>query len=80
MPVDDALIRISIDDLSLAALNGIVDEFISRDSTIGDASFAVKRERVIRALKNGTAFVAYSSQTKTTNIMTEEEFAQCGRG
>lgn len=65
--------RIPVESLTPDALQAIVDEFISRDSTVTDAPFQVKRERMREALKRGDAYITYDADTRTTNIVGRDE-------
>ena len=51
---------VPMDELSPTALDGLIDEFITRDSTVMDASLEQKRDRVLRSLKNGKAVITFN--------------------
>ena len=70
-----ATIKLSIDRLSPEALQGVIDEFVSRDGTdygMTEVSLETKVQQLKRQLKSGHAVLVYDSETKTCNIITEE--------
>lgn len=60
--------------LSEQALNGLIDEFITRDSVVWDATLEVKREHVRKALANERAFIVFDEDSETTHILTLAEY------
>ncbi|MYD43599.1 MAG: YheU family protein [Gammaproteobacteria bacterium] len=67
--------QISHELLSRDALNGLIDEFITRDSDFSDGSLDVKRQRVLHALESQRALIVVNEKDGTTNILTAEEYA-----
>ena len=66
-----AVYRIPVNKLSPAALQGVIEEFISRNGTdYGDieASQETKFRQVKDKLKNGSAVLVFDDETQTTNI------------
>ena len=64
-------IKLSIDRLSPEALQGVIDEFVSRDGTdygMTEAALETKIQQVKRQLTSGHAVLVYDSETKTCNI------------
>lgn len=62
--------------LSELALTGIIDEYISRDSSFQDGTLQVKRERVLQGLKNNELLITYSVREQSTNIRTRLEMSE----
>ncbi|MBI5593314.1 MAG: YheU family protein [Deltaproteobacteria bacterium] len=63
------------DRLSPAALQGLIEEFVTRDGTdtgYSDGSLAESVEMVIRQLNRGEVFIVYDEATQTANIVTKE--------
>jgi len=63
--------RIAVNRLSPEALNGVIEEFISRDGTdYGEieASRETKFGQVKSKLENGSAVLVFDDETETTNI------------
>ena len=63
--------RIPVNKLSPEALQGIINEFISRDGTdYGEVevSWETKFRHVKDKLKNGSAVLIFDDETETTNI------------
>ena len=65
---------VPMDELSPTALDGLIDEFITRDSTVMDASLEQKRDRVLRSLKNGKAVITFNMKDGSSHILTRDEF------
>lgn len=68
--------KISHELLSPDALRGLLDEFITRDSSVWDGSIAKKRERVMAALESKRAFIVFDEETNSTHILTADEYRQ----
>ena len=71
-----ATIKLSIDRLSPEALQGVIDEFVSRDGTdygTTEASLEKKIEQVKRQLTSRHAVLVYDSETKTCNILSVDD-------
>lgn len=63
--------RIPVTKLSTQALQGVIEEFISRDGTdYGEIEVPVETifRRVKCKLENGLAVLIYDDETETTNI------------
>jgi len=68
--------KLSIDRLSPEALQGVIDEFVSREGTdygTTEASLETKIEQVKRQLKSGHAVLLYDSETQTCNIFPADD-------
>ncbi len=66
--------KISHTLLSAAALEGLLDEFITRDSAIWDSTIEHKRQRVIDDLDKGRAVIVFNEEDGSTHILTKVEF------
>jgi uncharacterized protein YheU (UPF0270 family) len=67
-----ANIKLPIDRLSPEALQGVIDEFVSRSGTdygITEVPLETKIQQVKGQLKSGHAVLVYDSVTKTCNIL-----------
>lgn len=67
--------------LSSSALNGLIEEFVTREGTDyghADQSFEKKVASVVRQLESGRAVVLYDEETGSCNIVTREEFLRRG--
>jgi uncharacterized protein len=65
-------IIIPYDRLSQTALQGLIEEFVTRDGTdtgYTDGSSEKSVEMVMRQLKRGDVFIAYDEATETVNIV-----------
>ena len=70
-------IKLSIDRLSPEALQGVIDEFVSRDGTdcgTTETSLETKIQQVKRQLTSGHAVLVYDSETETCNIFPADDF------
>ena len=68
-------IIIPYDRLSQTALQGLIEEFVTRDGTdtgYTDGSLEENVEMVIRQLKRGDIFIVYDEDTQTANIVPKE--------
>ena len=64
-------VKIPIDRLSPEALQGVIEEFVSRngiDYGMTDVPLETKIQQVKRQLNTGHAVLVYDSETKTCNI------------
>ena len=68
--------QISHKTLTADALTAVLDEFITRDGVVWDGSLQQKRQRVLRALDRKHAVIVYDDTSKSTTILTAEEYAQ----
>jgi hypothetical protein len=67
---------IPVDKLSAEALQGIIQEFISRDGTdYGEmeASLENKYRQVKQKLENGLAILVYDDEMESTNIFRHDD-------
>jgi uncharacterized protein YheU (UPF0270 family) len=63
--------KIPVDKLSPEALQGVIEEFISRDGTDygeKEVPWETKFRHVKDKLKNGSAVLIFDDETETTNI------------
>ena len=71
-----ATIKLSIDRLSPEALQGVINEFVSRNGTdygITEVPLETKIRQVKGQLKSGHAVLVYDSVTKTCNILLADD-------
>ena len=64
--------KIPVNKLSVKALRGVINEFISRDGTdYGEmeVTWETKFRHVKDKLKNGSAVLIFDDETETTNIL-----------
>ena len=69
--------------LSPAALEGLVEEFITREGTdYGQHEYSLehKREGVMRQLTRGSVLIVFDLQAEATTLVTREELAQLRAG
>lgn len=69
---DGATIKIPIESLSVEALEGVIDDYVTREGTdYGHRDFDLeqKRDAVRRQLASGHAVITYDSSTQTTTIV-----------
>jgi uncharacterized protein YheU (UPF0270 family) len=62
--------------LSLEALKGIIEEFVTRpgtDTGYTKGSLELNIDMVMRQLKHGDAFVVFDEATQTANIVPKEQ-------
>ena len=63
------------DRLSQGALQGLIEEFVTREGTdtgYTDGSLEDNIEMVIRQLKRGDVFIVYDEATETANIVPKD--------
>lgn len=71
-----AIHKIPISKLSPEALQGVIEEFISRDGTDygeREASRESKFRQVKSRLENGSAVLVFDDDTESTNILLKDE-------
>lgn len=73
------MIKIPYRDLSDDALTNLIDEFITRDSTVTDGTLEQKRERILNALRTGKAQITFDTDTESAHIWTTEELRRMPR-
>lgn len=69
--------------LSAAALEGLVDEFITREGTDYGArehSLEEKRGSVLRQLARREVMIVFDFESESTTIISREELARAGLG
>ena len=62
-------IRIPFEALSSDALDGVIEEYITRESRVSDGTLGSKRAEVRRQLERGEAAITYNEETGTTDIV-----------
>lgn len=67
------MIEIPYGDLSDDALRNLIDEFITRDSTVTDGTLDQKRDRILDLLRKGKAQITFDPDTDSAHIWTTEE-------
>ncbi len=70
---------IPIDQLPKDVLDGVVEEFITREGTdYGEIEFtlAEKREQILRQLRHGDIVIVYDESTESVNILRKEDIVQ----
>ncbi len=69
-------IKVPYDKLSPEALQGIIEQFISRDgpdSGHADIAFQRKAEQVMQNLKTGKAIILYDESNQSCNIFSKDD-------
>ena len=64
--------KIPFDQLSLKALHGVVEEFVTRDGTdYGEVEIPleIKINQVLNQLKSGKAVIVFDPESETCNIL-----------
>ena len=62
--------------LSAAALEGVIDEFVTREGTDyghGEPDLTAKRADVMRQLRSGDAVISFDPATKTCTLLRTED-------
>ncbi len=70
-----ALVVVPIDRLSREALDGLIEEFVTRDGTdYGEQEETLqnKKNAVIRQLERGEIVIVFDSESETANIVAKE--------
>lgn len=67
------MIKIPYTQLSKAALDNLIDEFITRDSSVTDGTIEQKRENVVNALRSGKAQITFDTESETAHIWANDE-------
>jgi uncharacterized protein YheU (UPF0270 family) len=76
MNTDMTPTKISYKELSPEALQGVIEQFISRDGPDSghvDITFKRKVEQVMQKLKTGKAIILYDGQTQSCNIFPNDD-------
>ena len=69
-------VKISYDQLSPDALQGVIEEFVTRDGTdYGEieVSLETKISQVLGQLKSGKAVIVFDQKTKTCTILKSDD-------
>lgn len=69
-------VRIPIEALSQQALDGLIEEFVTREGTdygTEEHTFDDKKSALGRQLDRGDAVIVFDPKTETTNIVTRDE-------
>ncbi|HEX5660587.1 MAG TPA: YheU family protein [Polyangiales bacterium] len=69
-------IRVPADALSAEALDGLVEEFITREGTdYGQREFSLedKRSGVLRQLQRGEVAIVFELESESTTLVTKQE-------
>jgi len=64
--------KIPFDQLSLEALHGVIEEFVTRDGTdYGEVEIPleIKINQVLNQLKSGKAVIVFDPESETCNIL-----------
>jgi hypothetical protein len=67
---------IPVKKLSAAALNGVIEEFVTRRGTdygAVEASLETKVKQVKNRLKDGSAVLVFDDETETTNVFLADD-------
>ena len=65
-------VKISYDQLSSEALNGVIEEFVTRDGTdYGEKEISLETKifQVLDQLKSGKAVIVFDQESETCNIV-----------
>lgn len=69
-------VRIPFEALSQQALDGLIEEFVTREGTDygnEEHTFDDKKSALVRQLARGDAVIVFDPKTETTNIVTRDE-------
>ena len=70
------LVIIPLSRLSAATSSELIDEYITRDSSVWDGTLEEKREQVLNALRSKQAVITFDMKNKTTDIRTSEQMRE----
>ena len=73
-----SVIQVPQDALSEDALDGLVEEFVTRDGTdygFEERSLGEKKSAVMTQIRSGAAVIVFDSDTETCNIVLKEDLA-----
>lgn len=73
----DSIVIIPYNQLGSDALQGLVEEFITREGTDygeTEVSLQYKMDQVLGQLKNGKAVITYDIDTQSCNIILKEQW------
>lgn len=54
--------------LSISARNELIEEFITRDSSVWDGTLDEKREQILHALRTEQAVITFDTKSETADI------------
>jgi uncharacterized protein YheU (UPF0270 family) len=69
-------VKIPIDQLSSKTLDGVIEEFVSRNGTdygMTDVPLETKMQQVKKQLKSGQVVLVYDEAMQTCNILSAED-------
>jgi len=70
---------IPIEQISREALNGLIEEFITREGTdygLAEVSLNDKVEQVAQLLLDGDVLVIFDAATESANLMTKHQYQE----
>jgi len=67
------MIEVPYQALSEDALQGIVDEYITRESKVTDGTLESKRVEVLRQLEDGVVMITYDAKLGSTQLSMRDE-------
>ena len=76
--VDERFVEVPFGALTRAAIDGLVDEYVTRDGTdygLEEEPLQAKRSAVLARLQSGEAVVVFDTATETANILSKNEVA-----
>lgn len=77
-----ATIQIPISSLSPEALDGLIEEFVTRDGTdygLRERTLEEKKSAIVRQLERGEIVIVFDSESERCNLVSKEEVTR-GRG
>lgn len=82
-PLDEKGIIVPYEKISKEALQGLLEDFVSRDGTDSGYTKLTLQQRadqVRRQLERGEAVIVFDLQAKTANIVSMKDLPDKGRG
>ena len=67
------MIEVPYQALSEGALQGIIEEYITRESEVTDGSLESKRFEILQQLKDGLAMITYDAKLGSTQLSMRDE-------
>ena len=67
------MIEVPYQALSEGALQGIIEEYITRESEVTDGSLESKRFEILQQLKDGVAMITYDAKLGSTHLSMRDE-------
>ena len=67
------MIEVPYQALSEGALQGIIEEYITRESEVTDGSLESKRFEILQQLKDGVAMITYDAKLGSTQLSMRDE-------